>query len=69
MIQKRYGELKPGDVFKLSNGRTDVLAVEALPVGRGTKVLVNGYLDADPATGVHGRMSVTRRDRSRRTAG
>jgi hypothetical protein len=53
MIQKRYDELKPGDVFKLSNGRTYVLVAEALPVSRGTKVLVNGYRDADPARGVH----------------
>jgi hypothetical protein len=53
MIQKRYDELKPGDVFKLSNGRTWVLVLEALPVKRGAMVRVNGYRDADPARGVH----------------
>ena len=51
MIKKRYDELKPGDVFQLTNGRTYILVVEAL--SNGTKVRVNGYRDADPAKGVH----------------
>lgn len=51
MIKKRYDELKPGDVFQLSNGRTYILVVEAL--GNGKMVRVNGYRDADPAKGVH----------------
>jgi hypothetical protein len=51
MIKKRYDELKPGDVFQLSNGRTYIVVIETIP--HGTKVLVNGYRDADPAKGVH----------------
>jgi hypothetical protein len=52
VIQKRYDELKPGDVIKLSNGRTWVLVAELH--GRGNpKVRINGYRDADPAKGVH----------------
>lgn len=53
MIQKRYDELKPGDVFRLSNGCTFILVVEVLPNPAGTMVRVSGYRDADPAKGVH----------------
>jgi hypothetical protein len=52
MIRKRYDELKPGDVFRLSNGRTYVLVAE-VHGGGGTMVRVNGYRDADPAKGLH----------------
>jgi hypothetical protein len=53
MIKKRYDGLKPGDVFRLSNGRTYVAVVEVLPGRGGTMVRINGYRDADPAKGVH----------------
>lgn len=52
MIRKRYDELKSGDVFRLSDGRTYVLVAE-VHGGGGAKVRVNGYRDADPAKGVH----------------
>ena len=51
MIRKRYEDLKPGDVFKLSDGRTYVLVAD-VKRGSGTMVTVNGYRDADPAKGV-----------------
>ena len=50
MIMKRYDELKPGDVFRLTDKRTYILVVEALGDTKWT--LVNGYRDADPAKGV-----------------
>jgi hypothetical protein len=51
MVKKRYDELKPGDVFRLTDKRTYVLVAEALSDGK--MVRVNGYRDADPAKGVH----------------
>jgi len=41
MIRKRYEDLKPGDVFKLSDGRTYVLVAD-VKRGSGTMVTVNG---------------------------
>jgi hypothetical protein len=50
MIRKRYDELKPGDVFKLSDGRTYALVAEVLASGGGF-VKVSGFRDADPGNG------------------
>ena len=43
----RFDELKPGDVFKLSDGRRYVLVSEVVPQPGGF-VRVKGFRDADP---------------------
>jgi hypothetical protein len=49
-IKKRFDQLKPGDVFQLSDRRTYILVIQTIP--HGTMVLVNGYRYADPANSV-----------------
>jgi len=49
MIKKGYDELKPGDVFQLSNGRTYILVIETIP--HGAKVLINGFPRRRPREG------------------
>jgi hypothetical protein len=48
MIRKRYDELKPGDVFRLTDGKTYVLVAEVRERANGTMVEISGFRKADP---------------------
>src|SRR3954467_15995161 len=66
VISKRYDELKPGDVFMLTDDRTYILVAEVLPAGTGvggTMVRINGYRNADPAKGFTASARATSRPR------
>jgi hypothetical protein len=48
MIRKRYDELKPGDVFRLTDGKTYILVAEVRERANGTMVEISGFRKADP---------------------
>ena len=48
MIRKRYDELKPGDVFRLTDRKTYILVAEVRERANGTMVEINGFRRADP---------------------
>ena len=48
MIQRRYDELKPGDVFRLTDGKTYILVAEVRERANGTMVEISGFRKADP---------------------
>jgi hypothetical protein len=48
MIRKRYDELKPGDVFRLTDRKTYILIAEVRARANGTMVEINGFRKADP---------------------
>jgi hypothetical protein len=49
MIKKRYDELKPGDVFRLTDGKTYILAAEVRERANGTMVEISGFRSAAPS--------------------
>ena len=49
MIRKRYDEFKPGDVFRLTDGKTYILVAEVRERANGKMVEISGFRRADPS--------------------